>query len=292
MSAAVSPQRVAIIGVGLIGGSLGQALRQRGDRVLGIARNPRTLRQAKRCGAIDEGSLDLASASRADVVVIATPIRSVLPIIEKLLPNLKSGTLVTDAGSVKGPIVSGVCSLRWPENVFFTGSHPLAGSHRTGVEAARADLFEGSTCVIVPVHSRATLGIERLWKSVGARTRRMNAAAHDQAVAVTSHLPHLIAQALARSVIRRPDRRVLENLVASSFMDMTRIAASDPKLWIQIFQENEAPLLRALSGFEDSLRSLARQIPKDSLAKELGAAKRFREMLFKKRNKKRSQLSS
>jgi prephenate dehydrogenase len=270
-------KKVAIVGVGLIGGSLGQALRQRGRfRVLGIARKPSTLRLARRLRAIDEGSLHLQNASKADIVVIATPVGTIVPMLRQLAPFLKSGTVVTDAGSVKGAILTGAQKIRWPKGVFFVGSHPLAGSHRTGVEAARADLFEGSACVVVPSHAASTRTVENLWREAGARTLRMSAAAHDAAVAVTSHLPHVVAHALVRMIARRGDRRALAPLIASSFRDMTRIAASDAMLWRQIFQANAAPLRQAVRAFERALGEVKRQLPRASLERFLKKSQKFR----------------
>src|SRR6185437_5513416 len=163
-------------------------------------------------------------------IVIATPVATILPLIKKLLPRLKRGAIVTDAGSVKADIIDGARALRWPRGVYFAGSHPLAGSHLTGVEAASPRLFEGSMCVVVPAHRQATRIVERLWRDAGARTKRLPARAHDAAVAVTSHLPHLIAHALVRTLSRNRDTATLRALAAGSFRDATRVASSDPEL--------------------------------------------------------------
>src|SRR5439155_7626556 len=224
---------VAIIGVGLIGGSLGQALRRsRRYRVLGIARRPSTLREAKAVGAIDAGSTNLTDVYQADIVVIATPVDSIVPIIQKIRPFLKSHAVVTDAGSVKGALDQQVRGVR------FVGSHPLAGSHKSGVKAARADLFRGATCVLVPQDLSALRPIRQMWVATGARILEMSAQAHDAAVALTSHLPHLLAHALVRLAAKGPNQRALKSLMAGSFRDMTRVASSDPDQWAQIFQAN------------------------------------------------------
>jgi prephenate dehydrogenase len=261
----------------LIGGSLGQALRKSGRyRVLGIARKASTLRLAKRRRAIDEGSRHLADAARADVVVFATPVGTIVPMLRRLAPSLKPGTIVTDAGSVKSEILAGSKKIRWPRGVFFVGSHPLAGSHHAGVDAARPDLFKGSVCVVVPAEAKATRAVENLWRAAGARTQRMSASAHDAAVAVTSHLPHLIAHALVRTLARRADRRMLQSLIAGSFRDMTRVAASDATLWKQIFQANARPLRRALDGFVKALSEVKKQLPRASLERFLKTSQKFR----------------
>src|SRR5258706_3276646 len=161
---------VAIIGIGLMGGSLGQALRRsKRYRVLVIARRPSTLREAKHLGAIDAGSTNLTDVYQADIVVIATPVDSIVPIIEKIRPFLKSRAIVTDVGSVKGMLDQQVRGVR------FVGAHPLAGSHKTGVKAAQPDLFKGATCVLVPQDLSALKPIREMWRTAGARVLEMSA---------------------------------------------------------------------------------------------------------------------
>jgi len=252
---------VAIIGIGLIGGSLGQALRRtRRYRVLGIARKPRTLREARRLGAIDRGSTRLEDAAQADLIVIATPVDRVVPTARKLFPLLKPGTIVTDVSSVKGAILDGIRRLVKSEKVHFVGSHPLAGSHRTGVKAANANLFRGSTCVLVPLGNMPVNAIAALWRAVGARPRTLSAAAHDSAVAVTSHLPHLVAHALVHTFAGRSERPLLRSLLAGSFRDGTRVASSDPDQWAQIMTANASALRRAVREFGAELSRLENSI--------------------------------
>ncbi len=231
---------VAIIGVGLIGGSLGQALRQsKRYRVLGIARRPfSTLRDAKHLGAIDAGSTNLTDVYQADIIVMATPVDSIVPFVQKIKPFLKPHAIVTDVGSVKGILDQQIRGVR------FVGAHPLAGSHKTGVKAARADLFKGATCVLVPQDRTALKSIRDLWRTTGARVLIMSAQAHDAAVALTSHLPHLLAHALVHAAAKRPNQKILQSLMAGSFRDVTRVASSDPDQWVQIFQANLKNLRR------------------------------------------------
>ena len=234
-----SMKTVAIVGVGLIGGSLGQALRRsKRYKVLGIARKSSTLRDAKRMGAIDSGSLKLSDVSHADIVVLCTPVDSIVPLISKLKPSLKPRAIVTDVGSVKGILDKQIRGVR------FVGSHPLAGSHKTGVKAARPDLFKGATCVVVPRDRSALKTIREMWKTVGAKVIEMSASAHDDAVAFTSHLPHVIAHALVHTVSQRPQQKILTSLMAGSFRDVTRVASSDPDQWLQIFHANYNNLKR------------------------------------------------
>lgn len=272
---------VAIIGVGLIGGSLGQALRRtRHYRVLGIARKARTLRDARRLGAIDEGSTRLEDAAHGDLIVIATPVDHVVPTARKLFPLLKPGTIVTDVSSVKGAILDGIRRLSKREKIHFVGSHPLAGSHRTGVKAANANLFRGSTCVIVPLANAPVNAVAALWKAVGARPRILSAAAHDSAVAVTSHLPHLVAHALVHTFARRSERPLLRSLLAGSFRDGTRVASSDPDQWAQIMTANAAALRRAVREFSAELRRLEKSIGTPQLKTLLRRSHALRRPLY------------
>jgi prephenate dehydrogenase len=266
---------VAVIGVGLIGGSLGLALRRsKRYRVLGIARRPSTLHDAKRLGAIDAGSTNLTDVYQADIVVLATPVDSIVPVIQQIKPFLKPRAIVTDAGSIKGVLDQQIRGVR------FVGAHPLAGSHKTGVKAARADLFRGATCVLVPQDSSAVGEVRRLWETAGARILLMSARAHDAVVALTSHLPHLIAHALVQAVMKRPEQKLLKALMAGSFRDMTRVASSDPEQWVQIFQANLKNLRQAARLFEAELRHLNAELARPSLRADLKRSQAYRSSLF------------
>ncbi len=266
---------VAIIGIGLIGGSLGQALRRsKRYRVLGIARRPSTLRDAKHLGAIDAGSTNLTDVYQADIIVIATPVDSMVPIIQQIRPFLKSRAIVTDAGSVKGVLDQQIRGVR------FVGAHPLAGSHKTGVKSAHPDLFRGATCVLVPQDDSALKAVRDMWKAAGARTLEMSARAHDEAVALTSHLPHLLAHALVHVAARRPDQKVLKSLMAGSFRDVTRVASSDPEQWVPIFQANLKNLRRGIRLFQKELNRLNTELAKPSLRASLKKSQLYRQPLF------------
>lgn len=272
---------VAIVGVGLIGGSLGQALRRSGRyRVLGIARRAETLREAKRFRAIDEGSVQLADVSKADIVVIATPVAIIEPTLARLAPYLAKRAIVTDVGSVKGEVMRGAARARLPKGVTFVGSHPIAGSHRTGVAAAKPDLFDGAICVLVGPPSQALRVIGRMWKTAGAKTVRMSAETHDAALAVTSHLPHVIAHALVHTVAGRREHNQLKRLMAGSFRDTTRVASSDPVQWAQIFKANLPAVQRAVRAFAIELKRLEQQLSRPTLRAHLTRSQRFRKPLF------------
>jgi prephenate dehydrogenase len=244
---------VAIVGVGLIGGSIGLAVRARGQsgRVIGIGRSAERLRDAVVCGAIDEATTDLArGVAEADVVVVCTPVTQIAADVHRAAAHGPKEMLVTDAGSTKRRIVEDVERISGSRAVF-VGGHPLAGSERKGVEHARADLFERRVCVLTPTADTPPDRLERargFWASLGCRLIELAPAAHDEALALTSHLPHALAAALAAAV---PGESL--PLAAGAFRDGTRVAGSDAALWAGIFLENRAPLLRALDRFETQL---------------------------------------
>ena len=248
--------RVTIIGLGLIGGSLGMAITQRrlARRVVGASRSEATIRQAKRRRAIDVGTTDAVAAVRdADLVVLATPVDAIVPHAKRLAPYMRPGSILTDVGSVKGPIV-GALERAMPRRVAFIGSHPLAGSEQRGIGAASASLFEGSACIVTATprtDRRALRDVSRLWKMIVRRVVVMSPERHDRRVAAISHLPH----ALAFCLMEATDAGALD-LAARSFLDATRVAASDPELWDDIFLSNRSALLAAMKRFDHRWRIL------------------------------------
>ena len=245
-------QCVAIVGVGLIGGSVGLAVRSRkvAKTVVGAGSRGATLTAAHKLGAISEVAADLKSAvATADLVVVCTPVGSIVEKVREIAPLCRPGTLITDAGSTKAQIVKELdraaqSDPAWSPDVRFVGSHPLAGNEKKGPEHARADLFTGRTVIITPTprtrsDDRQTL--TDFWTALGARVLEMSGDDHDRALATTSHLPHLVAAAIAGSP---PDQYV--PLTASGWQDTTRIAAGDPLLWQQIMLANRTHLLAAL----------------------------------------------
>jgi prephenate dehydrogenase len=246
-------QTLTIVGVGLIGGSLGLAARRRGlaAHVVGVGRQAASLERARAVGAIDEASLDLpAAVRRADVAVFCTPVDRIADQVLAAAPGCAPGTLLTDAGSTKAAIVARLDG-HLPDGVAFVGSHPLAGSEKRGPEHADADLFQGRLTVITPGPRTDPAAVERaaaFWQALGCRVRRMAPEEHDRALALTSHLPHLLAAALAGTL---PDE--LRELTASGFRDTTRVAAGDPALWTAIFAQNQGAVLQALRLFTDRL---------------------------------------
>jgi prephenate dehydrogenase len=244
---------LTIVGVGLIGGSIGLAARRRGlaGRVVGAGHNAASLERARTVGAVDATSLEMAAAvAEADVAVFCTPVDRIAEQVLTAAPGCAPGTLLTDAGSTKAAIVAGLDG-RLPPGVAFVGSHPLAGSEKRGPDHADADLFRGRFAVVTPGPTTDPAAVERtvaFWQALGSRVRLMSPEEHDRALALTSHLPHLLAAALAGIL---PDG--LRDLTASGFRDTTRVAAGDPALWTGIFAQNRAGVLAALQALTDRL---------------------------------------
>lgn len=260
------PGTVAIVGVGLIGGSIGLALRAKGgaSRVVGIGRDVARLEEARRLGAVDAFTTDLAGGmAGADVAVVCTPVSR---LAEDVLASARLGPdslLVTDAGSTKARIVEGVEADPRGRAVF-VGAHPIAGSERQGVAHARADLFEGRACVLTPTPRTPPDRLDRaraFWSGLGCRTVEVDPLGHDEQLALTSHLPHAVAAALAASI---PSK--LLPLAAGAYRDGTRVAASDPGLWAAIFRENWGPVLEALAEFEAQLSAFRAALEADDEA--------------------------
>jgi prephenate dehydrogenase len=251
---------LTIVGVGLIGGSIGLAARKRGlaRRVLGAGRQQSSLDAAAAVGAIDEGFLDAAAAvHQADVAVFCTPVDRIAEQVISFAPGCKPGTLLTDAGSTKAAIVRAV-EGRLPPGVAFVGSHPLAGSEKRGPQYADANLFQGRLTVVTPTPRTAAAALERttaFWQALGSRVKRLTPDEHDRALAMTSHLPHLLASALAGILPAE-----LHELTATGFRDTTRVAAGDPALWTGIFAQNRAGLLEALGRLQDRLVDFKRAL--------------------------------
>jgi prephenate dehydrogenase len=244
---------LTIVGVGLIGGSIGLAAKKRGlaQRVLGVGRNQDSLERAKTLGAVDACFLDLMPAvGAADVVVFCTPVDQIADQVLAAAPACAAGALLTDAGSTKGQIIKAV-EGRLPAGVVFVGGHPLAGSEKRGPEHADASLFQDRLTVITPTSRIDPVAVERtkkFWQALGSRVRLMSPEDHDRALALTSHLPHVLACALAGILPRE-----LHDLTASGFRDTTRIAAGDPGLWKAIFEHNHDAILPALRSLTDRL---------------------------------------
>jgi prephenate dehydrogenase len=242
-----------IIGVGLIGGSIGMALRSRrlASHVIGVGRNAASLEQAVQSGALDRATIELESAAAdADLIVVCTPVNRIAADVLRAALAAPADVLITDVGSSKRQIVEAV-ERNARSAATFVGAHPIAGSERRGAAHAGPDLFEGRVCIITPTprtpldRTRETLA---LWTALGCRVVEMSPAEHDEILAYTSHLPHAVAAALAGSV---PAEWL--PLAAGAYRDGTRVAAADTELWAAIFRENRGPMLKALGTLQDCL---------------------------------------
>lgn len=264
-----SERTIGIIGMGLIGGSLGLALcrfsrlNKKHWRVIGMGRGRKSLELAKRRRACHEISMDWVSGvSRVDDLVICTPPAEIIPTLIKVHHLTSPGTVISDVGSVKFPIVEKWQSIKKSGRpaVFFVGAHPMAGLETSGIEHAGADLFKGTVCALTPCPGEPSGALERveaLWKSCGTHPIRLQAQTHDRIVALTSHLPHLLASGLVLSLVKECSREPLtRRFVAGSFLDLTRVAASDARMWSEIFHMNRNQITAACHLLLKSLNRL------------------------------------
>jgi len=247
---------VAIVGVGLIGGSIGLALRERNlaERVIGIGRRQSSLRIARRVGAVSNTTIDMSKGvAEADLVVVCSPVERIAEHARAAAEHAPEGTLITDAGSTKQQIVAALDD-NLPRGCRFLGSHPLAGSEKTGASHARADLFQGRIAIITPTASTGAQEYDTLtefWQGLGSVVVKMPADEHDRAMAMISHLPHLAAAALAATVPENDFR-----LAGTGLRDTTRLASGDPELWRQIVAGNRENILTAIQEFGNRLARL------------------------------------
>jgi len=255
---------LAVVGVGLLGGSVALAARRRGlGPVIGIDRDADALEQARRGSLLDVASTDLTAAAAADLVVLCAPVDRIADLALRLAPACRPGTVLTDVGSTKAAIVAAL-EGRLPPEVAFVGGHPLAGSEKQGHPHADADLFVNRRVLITPTPATAEAAarrVESFWRAMGATCRRMTPQEHDRAVALTSHLPHLVASALAGTP--PPE---LAGLTANGFRDTTRLAAGGAQLWSAIFRSNRDALLDAVGRFAERLERFRAALEADDAA--------------------------
>jgi len=259
-------ETIAVVGVGLIGGSLGMAAKRRGlaGRVIGIGRTEQKLMRAQILGAIDDYTLDLDNgASDADLVIICTPVGLIVPTIQRMAAALKTGAIVTDVGSTKREVAHAAEPLI-PEGCHFIGGHPMAGSDKSGVSAAFPDLFLNATYVLTPTQHTDLAALGKLTtfaESIGANAVTMTPQQHDAAVAITSHLPHAMAAALLHVAAKHHrDAGNTLKLAAGSFRDLTRVAGSSPELWRDICLTNADSLCEAVELFQNALETFKKTL--------------------------------
>jgi cyclohexadieny/prephenate dehydrogenase len=259
--------RVALIGIGLIGSSLARALRRDspGTSIVACARRSETLATVRRLELADETTDDpAAAAAGADLVVIATPLSAYAEIGRRIAPALRPGAILTDVGSVKQAVIRDL-QPHLPPGVHFVPAHPVAGTEHSGPEAGFAELFRGRWCILIELPETApevVTRIGRMWETFGMRVVTMSADHHDKVLAVTSHLPHLIAYTIVGTATDLEDSLKSEviEFSASGFRDFTRIAASDPVMWRDIFLNNREAVLEILQRFNEDLTALQRAI--------------------------------
>jgi prephenate dehydrogenase len=257
-------RKITIIGVGLLGGSIGLAARKRrvAGEIAGFVRREKTIAECEKFGATDFATTDLlAAVSNADLIILCTPLSQMRPLAEQMLPALKRGAIVTDVGSVKAGVVRELESLVAKAGAHFVGSHPMAGAERTGVAAARENLFENAVCVVTPTKKSNKPALEkvgRFWKSIGARVLKLDAAQHDLLVSRSSHLPHVVAATLANLVLNPVQPKSQAALCATGFRDTTRIASGSPEMWRDIALANRKNLSRSVDGFIAELQKFQR----------------------------------
>lgn len=253
-------ERLAVVGVGLLGGSAARAARASGlaRQIVGVGRAPERLRAALDAGVIDRATTDLAAGvADADFVLLAAPVLVLEELLARAWRAVAAEAVVTDVGSTKANVVRCAERLAATRPVAFVGSHPMAGSERSGFAAAHAELFRDALVVVTPTERtapRATKTVTAFWEALGARVATLDPDAHDRAVAAISHLPHLVADALVAAATRSGPEALA--LAARGFRDTTRIAASEPAVWAEIFLANRAALRGGLEVFRRALDEL------------------------------------
>lgn len=269
-------ETIAVVGVGLIGGSLGMAAKKQGlaDRVIGIGRNEQKLMRAKILGAIDDYSLDIENGgSEADLVVICTPVRLIVPTLERMVASMKPGAVVTDVGSTKRKVVENAEAVL-PEGIHFVGGHPMAGSEQAGVEAAFAELFRDATYVFTPTDNTDLSALGRLTSladAIGSNVEIMSPDEHDKAVAIISHLPHVMSAALLEIAENsQHESGKVFRLAAGSFKDLTRVSDSPAEIWRDICLTNRGSLLEAVNQLENALAEFKQALTDGDQEKVMG----------------------
>lgn len=282
-------ERLAIIGVGLIGGSLARILREKGEvgEVVGIGRGAVNLSRAVDLGVIDRYVHDpVEGVAGADMVFLATPVCTIADIVRSIAPALAAGCIVTDGGSVKEEIVT-VCERLMPPGCYFVGGHPIAGTEQSGVEASFASLYQGRRCIITPTPDTdqiALAKVARMWEIAGSEVVVMDVAKHDRVLAAISHLPHMVAYSLVNAVGDYDGCN--ENILkysAGGFRDFTRIASSDPVMWRDIALQNRTALLEMMDVFSNyfaKLREMVMNDDGDSLERFFALSKEYRDGLI------------
>ncbi|MDH5572006.1 MAG: prephenate dehydrogenase/arogenate dehydrogenase family protein [Gammaproteobacteria bacterium] len=284
-------QQLCLIGVGSIGGSLACALRKAGvvKEIVGVGRNIENLKRAVQLGVIDRYEQDLQKAVvSADMVVLAVPLGAMESIFKSIAPCLNKNTILTDVGSAKGSVVQAAVNVfeTLPPNL--VPAHPIAGTEKSGVEAAFAELFNARRIIITPTavsDKHAVLQVRSMWEACGAEVIEMDVEHHDEVLAATSHLPHMLAYTLVDTLARMDDSQEIFDYAAGGFRDFTRIASSDPQMWHDICLANHVALVKVLERFSSELKELTEAVQRndsDYLKAMFSRAKRARDTFCNK----------
>ncbi|PTN48486.1 prephenate dehydrogenase/arogenate dehydrogenase family protein, partial [Achromobacter xylosoxidans] len=256
---------LAVVGVGLIGGSFAAALRRAGQvgRVLGVGRNAQSLARAVELGLIDEAASAEDAATCADLILLATPVGGLGDVLSRMRAHLRPDTVLTDGGSTKAEVVEAARAALGDRIAQFVPGHPIAGAERTGPEAADADLYRKRTVILTPLAENGAASLElvrRAWQACGADVIDMDADAHDRVLASVSHLPHLLSAVYMEQVAEATDASTRLALAGSGFRDFTRIAAGSPEMWRDIFLSNRDAMLAELADVRTVLDRAERAI--------------------------------
>lgn len=282
--------RVAFIGIGLIGSSMARVMRRDGlaKTIVACARRKETLDTCLKLGIADEVTSDYAAAVKnADLIVIATPVSTNEDIAKAIAPHLKPGAIVTDVGSVKQAVIDAIAP-HLPKGVHFVPAHPLAGTEHSGPESGFPEVFQGRWCILTPLPGADAAAVQKIkdfWTKAGSKIEVMQPDHHDKVLAITSHLPHLIAFTIVGTADDLADdlKQEVIQYSASGFRDFTRIAASDPVMWRDIFMNNREAVLEVLQRFSEDLTALQRAIRRgdgDSLEKLFARTRAIRRSII------------
>ncbi|MGI8965555.1 MAG: prephenate dehydrogenase [Limisphaerales bacterium] len=253
-------QKITLVGIGLLGGSLGLAIKQRrlAAKVFGYVRRAASIDECEKLDVVDQATCDLKCAVEdADLIFLCTPLGQMRPLAERMLSALKPGAIITDVGSVKVSVVEELEDLFAGARATFVGSHPMTGGEKMGVSFARADLFQNVVCALTPTPQsprEAIESLENFWAALGAKVLKLTPAAHDDLVSRSSHLPHVVAAELANYILSPVHPKEQATLCANGFRDTTRIASGSPEMWRDIALANRKNLARVLGVFIEDLQ--------------------------------------
>ncbi|PKO18123.1 hypothetical protein CVU37_07330 [candidate division BRC1 bacterium HGW-BRC1-1] len=281
--------QITIVGPGLLGSSLGLAARERGlcEKIVGVGRNQTSLDDALRVEGVDTTTTDLeAGLAEADLVVLCMPICTIVQMLPQIMAACKAGALVTDVGSTKCSIVKTGQKFSKPNGAQFVGCHPMAGSEKFGARFARADLYNETTCYVTKTDAtdlKAFAQVSALWRALGTRLVVMRPDRHDGLAAMVSHLPHMIAVSMMKAMeLSGEDKNLVRGIIGNGFRDMTRVAAANTHMWVDIGCDNQAAVREALSLFKEALNDIVDakgEICEDKLRGFLEDAAEYRDFL-------------